>query len=131
MKTRPLGNPIHRFHLQRKKLAILGLLLLLTPLSIELRAQDNAIGAQINVRVTDPQGAIVPGAEVSLYTRDNQVRIKTLTDNNGAGSFKRLAPGEYLIEAEGVGFSRAETKSLRVDHGATTTLEIFFATCSR
>jgi vitamin B12 transporter len=124
MKTRPLGNPIHRFHLQRKKLAILGLLLLLTPLSIELRAQDNAIGAQINVRVTDPQGAIVPGAEVSLYTRDNQVRIKTLTDNNGAGSFKRLAPGEYLIEAEGVGFSRAETKSLRVDHGATTTLEI-------
>jgi len=124
MKTTSLGNPTQRLLLQRKKLAILGLLFLLTPLSIELRAQDIAVGAQINVRVTDPQGAIVPRAEVTLYTRDNRVRIKTLTDNNGTGSFKRLAPGEYLIEAEGVGFARAETKLLRVERSDTTILEI-------
>ena len=124
MKTTSLGNPTQRLLLQRKKLAILGLLFLLTPLSIELRAQDIAVGAQINVRVIDPQGAIVPRAEVTLYTRDNRVRIKTLTDNNGTGSFKRLAPGEYLIEAEGVGFARAETKLLRVERSDTTILEI-------
>ena len=123
MKTTPLGNPIQRLHLQRRKLTILGLLLLLTPL-IDLRAQDITVGAQINVRVTDPEGAIVPRASVTLYTRDNRVRLSMLADNSGSCIFKRLGPGEYLIEAEAAGFARARTHSVRIEQGTAASVDV-------
>lgn len=124
MKTKSRDNSRKFLSLTKQTFLILGTLFLVLSFAIEPRAQDGETGVQINIRVTDPQGAIVPRAEVTLSTRDNRVRIKTLTDNNGTGSFKRLAPGEYLIEAEAVGFARAETKSLRVERSAITTLDI-------
>lgn len=107
-----------------KTVGILALLFLLSPQAMESHAQDIQAGAQINVRVSDQQGAIIPRAEVTLYTRDNRVRIATLTDSNGGCSFKRLAPGEYLLKAEAAGFAPAAAQSLRVARGAATTVEI-------
>ena len=124
MKTQSRDNSPKFLFLAKHSFSILGMFLFVFSFAIEPRAQNGEAGAQINVRVTDPQGAIVPRAEVTLYTRDNRVRIKTLTDNNGTGIFKRLAPGEYLIEGEAAGFARAETKSLRVDRSSVTTLDI-------
>ena len=124
MKTRFQGNSQKRPPLTINLVTITALLLLLTPLAIAAHAQDDQAGAQINVRVADPQGAIVARAEVTLYTRDNRVRIASLTDSNGSCSFKRLAPGEYLIKAEAPGFAPAAAQSLRVERGAATALEI-------
>lgn len=100
------------------------LLVILACLSASAVAQSTIAGTGVTVRVTDPQGAIVRQASVTLHTRDNGVRIKGLTDDKGTFTFERLAPGEYLIEAEAPGFARAPIHVLRVERNATLTLEI-------
>src|ERR1700755_1066677 len=64
-------------------------------------------GASITGRVTDPAGAAVRGATVTLYARGRtQLRLSTATDDTGAYRFERLAAGEYIVEAAGRGVSR-------------------------
>ncbi len=103
-----------------KQLALVTLLLLFNCFVVV--AQDNA--AKVNVRVIDPNGAAVQGAEVTLYTRDGRIRISSLTGDNGVSQFEQLAPGEYLIEAEASGFARAATHVISVARGANTSLDL-------
>ncbi|MFZ0064063.1 MAG: TonB-dependent receptor, partial [Pyrinomonadaceae bacterium] len=124
MKTEFQGNPQKRPPLPINVVSILVLLFILSAQAIELHAQEIQAGAQLNVRVSDPQGAVVSRAEVTLHTRDNRVRITTLTDSNGSGSFQRLSSGEYLVEAEAAGFASATPQTLRIERGAATTYEI-------
>ncbi|HWN11546.1 MAG TPA: TonB-dependent receptor [Pyrinomonadaceae bacterium] len=87
-------------------------------------AQSSNARSGVTVRVMDPQGAIVRRASVTLHTRDKGVRIKGLTNDEGRVIFERVAPGEYLVEAEAPGFSRAPAQSLRVDSNGAATLQI-------
>lgn len=123
MKTRTRSTARKRRQLTNSSVIIVGLLLLIS-LAVKSSAQEGQAGAQINIRVLDPQGAVVPRAEVTLYTRDNRVRISSLTDSEGTCGFKRLVPDEYLIQASAFGFAPAATQSLRVERNAATTLEI-------
>ncbi|MDQ6651656.1 MAG: TonB-dependent receptor [Acidobacteriota bacterium] len=124
MKTTAQSNRTSRLHLKNKPLGILVLLFFVTPFSDGVFAQSSGGGAQINVRVTDPQGAILPNAKVTLYTRDGRIRINGLTDRTGTFRFEKLAPGEYLIEAEATGFARGAAHVLRVERDANTSLDI-------
>jgi len=107
-----------------KPLSILGLLFLFTAFSSGASAQTAATSAGITVRITDQRGAIVPRAAVTLFTRDNRVRIKTSTDETGKCNFEQLVADEYLIEAEAAGFARSATKVLRVERNASATVDI-------
>src|ERR1051325_3471450 len=49
---------------------------------------------------------------------------QTTTDSSAAYSFKHLATGEYLVEAEATGFALAPAKSVMVERGQATTLDI-------
>jgi vitamin B12 transporter len=109
---------------KNKRLSILVLLFLFNGFSNAVFSQNNATGAQINVRVTDPQGAILPNARVTLYTRDNRLRINSLTDTTGTSRFDQLAPAEYLIEADATGFARAATHVLRIERNGNASIEI-------
>lgn len=120
MKT----NRIRFLRFKNKPLGILVLLLLFNGFASAVFAQTSAGAAQINVRVTDPQGAILPNAKVTLYTRDSRIRINSLTDNNGTSRFDQLGPGEYLIEAEATGFARAATRVLRLERNGNASLDI-------
>jgi vitamin B12 transporter len=81
-------------------------------------------GAEITVRVTDPQKSNVENAEVTLYTRDGRLRLSCVTDSNGTCVFRQLNTGEYLIEAEAVGFARAATRLLSVERVSNPVVEI-------
>ncbi len=122
MKTQ--NDRTHHFHFRNKPIGILALVFLFSSFSDNAVAQTSTTGAGITVRVTDQQGAIVPRAAVTLYTRDNRVRIKALTDETGKCRFEQLSPGEYLIEAEAAGFARSATQVLRVERNATATIDI-------
>ena len=79
----------------------------------------------ITGRVTDPQGAAVPGATVTLYARERTtVRLSTTTDDAGAFRFERLAPGAYLVEAQASGFARTTARETRAARGTTAQLDI-------
>ena len=74
--------------------------------------------------VKDPQGASLPRATVTLYARERTFSLSTTTDSTGAYRFERLAPGEYLVEAEAEGFASASAQQVVVERGQAATLDI-------
>lgn len=97
----------------------IGLLLLLTQSALAQRASTTITG-----QVKDPQGANLPGANVTLYGRERTFSITTTTDSNGTYRFEKLAAGEYLIEVEAEGFAAATAQQVVVERGQGTTLDI-------
>jgi len=81
-------------------------------------------GASVAGVVVDAQGAAVPGAVVRLYARGRAAQLTTTTDAAGAYRFARLAPGDYLLDAEAPGFARAPAGEARVAAGAETKLDL-------
>src|SRR2546426_819820 len=74
-------------------------------------AQQRA-SAGVYGSVVDSQGAIIPGAKVSLlHVSTNQVRNST-TDPTGEFLFPLLPVGEYRITVEQSGFKRYEQTGL-------------------
>ena len=74
--------------------------------------------------ITDPSGAAVPNAVVTLFARDNSLRFTTRTNRRGEYRFASVAPGEYLMEVEARHFAPAAAESVRVRRGAASTLDI-------
>src|SRR5581483_10332418 len=70
-------------------------------------------------RVTDPSGAAVPGAAVSLRNVETNVTAATTTSEDGSYNFQLLQPGRYALTVVNQGFRKAlrENIELRVaDH---------------
>ena len=121
MKTQ--DNQTRQF-LSQATINILALLFLFSFISIGALAQNGSAGLGITVRVLDMQGANVSRATITLYTRDNRIRLKGLTDENGKYLFQDLTPGEYLIEAEAPGFAPLPAQVVYVDSGTTSSIDV-------
>jgi vitamin B12 transporter len=109
--------------------AFAALLLLLSSPACAHRAaaqseNARAEGATLAGRVADPQGAGVPGAIVTLYARELRVRLAAVADDAGAYRFARLAPGDYLIEADARGFAPAVARAVRLAQNENVTLDL-------
>ena len=52
----------------------------------------------------DPSGAIIPNAQVSLFTSDNKLVSKTITDGTGAFRLDHIAAGNYTLVFQEEGF---------------------------
>lgn len=82
-------------------------------------------GATLSGRVTDPQGAGLPGAGVRLHERARtQARLSTVTDASGAYRFERLAPGEYIVEVEARGFAPGAAQPVTLAREEASTLDV-------
>ena len=82
-------------------------------------------GATLSGRVTDPQGAALPGATVTLHERARtRGRLSTVTDAAGAYRFERLAPGEYLVEVDARGFAAGVAQAVNVARDSAATLDV-------
>jgi iron complex outermembrane receptor protein len=91
------------------------------PASASARQQ----GATLSGRVTDPRGAAVRGAAVTLRERARtQVRLSAVTDDAGAYRFERLAPGEYIVEAAAEGFAQLAAQSVNVSRDEQAALDL-------
>src|SRR5215813_613944 len=94
-------------------LCLVVVLSLVTP---AVRAQSTSTGTVTGV-VTDQQGAVVPGAEVTLTdTATNAVR-KTTSNDAGRYTFVNVAPGIYDIAVSKTGFQRAVVAGQKVTVG--------------
>jgi iron complex outermembrane receptor protein len=110
--------------IDRKALVVIvSVLALLVGHSVSVPAQTTSSG-NITGQVKDPQGASVPGANVSLYNRERTFSLSTTTDSSGSYHFEKLGPGEYLIEAKAQGLASATAQQVIIERGKTTTLDI-------
>jgi vitamin B12 transporter len=80
-------------------------------------------GSSVTGRVIDEHSARVAGAEVLLRSRSGAQSI-TITDDNGAYSFKSVAPGEYVLEVKAEGFANFASNTLRVERGQSLTNDV-------
>jgi hypothetical protein len=84
--------------------------------SVPVSAQTQAT---ISGVLTDPSGAAVPDARLTLTQQDTGVVLKTdKSDGNGSFSFQAVpAPGAYSISIQANGFSRLEQKDIFLTAG--------------
>ena len=78
------------------------LLLMVFPLA-NLTAQNTITGALAGI-VTDPSGAVVPGANVELRSISKGTVQSTRTDPDGTYRFYFLLPGKYMLTVSHTGF---------------------------
>jgi len=80
--------------------------------------------------VTDPNGAIVPGAKVIVKNIDTNIATTVTTNDSGAYTLPALGPGNYSISVSGNGFktSSRESVQLRVDDRLTIDFKLEIGT---
>jgi hypothetical protein len=90
--------------------------ILLTPLTL---AQTTVSTGSIQGTVTDPSGAVVSGAKVTITNKDTGQVIRTTSGSSGLYTSPGLVPGSYLVRTEASGFKSAELPVI-VQVGVTT-----------
>src|SRR5215472_10499202 len=80
---------------------------LVTP---SLMAQS-LVSGDLTGTVTDPSGAVVANAAVSLKSDANGSTRTTNTNASGAYRFSLLPPGNYTVTVMAQGFNKADTKT--------------------
>jgi len=67
-------------------------------------AQATGNAGTVEVDVTDPTGAVIPGAAVTIENRAARFSRSGQTDANGIARFTNLPPNPYHIEVNAPGF---------------------------
>jgi hypothetical protein len=83
--------------------------------------------ARLNGHVTDPSGAVLPGAEVKVVnTRTDQVEVLH-TDQGGRFEAVTLQPSLYAFTVSRTGFKTEQRNGVRLSLDTTTTLDFVLA----
>jgi hypothetical protein len=81
------------------------------------------ITATISGTVTDPQGAAVPGAIVSVISNETGLKKTVNTDDQGRYTVLFLRPGLYSVTVEAAGFSANSRSQVRLEVAQVGTLD--------
>lgn len=109
-----------RIQLMQKVLALLIPFLLIP--SGRLFAQAGR--GSISGTVTDPAGAVIPGAQVVLLNSATGLTQHTVTNSAGYYTFISLNPGEYRVTASGSGFATVVRDNVAVTVDQATQVNI-------
>lgn len=74
--------------------------------------------------VTDPSGAVIPGATVVATAESTNVRYTTITDGRGFFAFPALAVDHYTITLSQSGFDQYVTRGVIIDANSAIRLDI-------
>ena len=77
-------------------------------------AMAQAVYGSILGTVTDPTGAAVNGAKVTVTSQNKNVSTDTTTNESGNYSVTHLIPDVYAIRVEGTGFKALQFKDIQV-----------------
>ena len=80
-------------------------------------AQTDAFSASLSGAVHDSSGAAVPGAKVSLSSREKGISRTFTTDGEGRYSFAILPPATYTLSIEATGFSTFREENITLAAG--------------
>ena len=81
-------------------------------------------GATLSGTVTDPTGAVIPNAEISIQNTATGVARAVTTDTSGFYSAPNLLPGSYKVTATAKGFTTIAESGITLRVGAQQTLNM-------
>lgn len=87
-----------------------------------LQAQVNT--ATVYGTVTDPSGAVIPGARVTITNTGTSASQKAASNSQGQFSFSFLQPGEYSITVEKSGFKTLTQGGIALSAGERSSLPL-------
>ena len=108
--------------LRSKLICVVGLLLLVAGLMAN-QASAQAIFGSILGTVTDPQGAAVVGATVTVISAEKNTTTTAVTNESGNYSVTHLIPDVYTVRIEAKGFKAIEQKGVIVQADNGTRLD--------
>ena len=97
-------------------------LTLLSALSAFAFGQSAVTGA-VSGTVSDPSGAVIPNAAVSLLSAGTNREETATTEAEGRFKFTNLQPGLYMLTVKAAGFSNYKQDQITVEVGRTTSIE--------
>src|SRR5262249_4963498 len=74
--------------------------------------------------VTDPQNAVIPGAEIELTNLDTNVVRETKTNEAGLYRFDAVDPGQYKTAVKHTGFKTFTTSGFEVSAAQQVRLDL-------
>jgi len=88
-------------------------------------AQANA---GITGTVTDPSGAVIPGASVTITDEATSIANHAVTSSAGTYTVRGLTPAKYTIVVEAKGFKKAVQKDVNVEVSTIDTIDFALTT---
>lgn len=82
-----------------------------------------AESSNIHGTVTDPLGAVVPGAQVQLF-REAKLVGSTTTDSEGKYRFSPLSPGRYRVKTQAPSFSSQQSDAIYIGSSSNAAVDI-------
>jgi hypothetical protein len=111
---------VHRIARATSVLACVALVLV----AMVAPAYGQAVYGSIFGTVTDPTGAVVPNAKITITDLDKNVKFETMTNAAGNYSRSQLVPGRYQVEVEATGFRKAVSRDIQVSVDTATRVDI-------
>jgi hypothetical protein len=98
-----------------------------TPASAPQTSPPAATAATLHGHITDPSGALIPGATITITTSAGGTIKTTTADSGGAYSVSGLAPGGYIVQVSFPGFAPSSSPAIQLAAGQSKRVDIAMA----
>lgn len=105
----------------RRVLAATWIVLLTSTLAF---GQSGVASADLSGVVTDPQGAVVPSASVTLRNVNTNIERTVTTNSEGRYTFSAVPPADYELSVTAQGFKKLQTSGLTLTVGQSAELDL-------
>lgn len=109
--------------MRKRNRTLAGLLALLATLTVSLIVAHSA-GGGIEGKVTDPKGAVVVGASVTISDEEGQQKFTAVTDQQGHYKIEGIPAGVYAVVISAPGFNDARKDAVTITEGASMPLDL-------
>ncbi len=107
----------------KKVLHLLSVLALLSAQCVSVFAQADVSAATLKGLITDPQGAVVANAKVTITSVERGTTRTAQTNDEGLFQLLSLQPGDYQLRIEAQGFETAVVNNLVLSIGQVAVLD--------
>lgn len=120
-------HPVFRTLLNRLALVCLAALAVLLLPSGRVLGQSQASSATLSGTVTDKTGAVIPGALITLTSKDEGFQHQQQTSATGLYAFTLLPPGKYSLTVQRQGLSTFTATNIRLQVGQIVDIPVSLA----